>query len=134
MGLSMKKLEFVVMANSVDEVIDTLEPTNIKILKVVNTEAMKRKEAKASEKSSGCCGDKKKSPSLATRAINFAKSSTEHIVHGLKNVSDDEFLRRLNICKPCPSRLEGFERSECGCYMNIKAKWDLKNSCNLKKW
>ncbi|MCK5603131.1 hypothetical protein KAR91_14705 [Candidatus Pacearchaeota archaeon] len=81
-----------------------------------------------------CCGGKKKEPpNLARKGINFAKALTEHIITGKKHIESNEYMRRLEICKGCDNRLEGFVCSLCGCYMGIKASW-VDQKCGDNKW
>lgn len=88
------------------------------------------------KKKSDCCPDKeekKKSPNILQRGMTLAKATTEHIITGMKHVEPDEYMRRLSICKTCPSREEGFVCRECGCYMGIKASW-AEQKCLNNKW
>lgn len=84
-------------------------------------------------KKSSWGGAKKKKPNLLQRGVNLAKATTEHIITGMKHVEPDEYMRRLEVCRGCSSRLEGFVCKECGCYMGIKASW-AEQKCKRDKW
>jgi len=84
-------------------------------------------------KSSCCGGEKKKAPNILQRGLNLAKATSEHIISGMKHVEPDVYIRRLEICKACPERMEGFICNKCGCYMGIKASW-AEQKCGLNKW
>jgi hypothetical protein len=76
-----------------------------------------------------------KNPSIIEKGVNFIKSATKHIVNGMKKVSQKEMNRRIDICKGCEFFTDG-ERpscSKCGCYMNIKARWESEH-CPIDKW
>lgn len=73
-------------------------------------------------------------PSLIQKAINFAGALTNHISSGMKNVSDEELERRINICKSCEFFNPANEScTKCGCRMSIKASWQ-ESVCPLNKW
>ena len=84
----------------------------------------------------GCCLEKKdeKPLGLIEAGKNLIKSTTEHIAKGMSHVSPDEYVRRLTICKDCEWIKEGFQCGQCHCFMGMKAGWDIKNGCKLKKW
>ena len=104
-----------------------------RLQKIENEPSVAAGKTKKKKKSS-CCGQgEKKSPNLAQKGINFAKALTEHIMTGKKHVPDSVYFQRLEKCRKCPSKLEGFVCAECGCYMGIKASW-AEQKCKLSKW
>jgi hypothetical protein len=86
----------------------------------------------------GCCLSKEKKDEkplgILDTAKNLVKSTTEHITKGLSHVSPEEYVRRITICKDCEWIQDGFQCGQCHCFMNVKAGWDVKNSCKLNKW
>jgi len=85
-------------------------------------------------KKKGCCGgDNHKSPSLMQKGLNLVKATTEHIITGMKHVPPSVYLQRLEKCRECEFKQEGFVCSKCGCYMGIKASW-LEQKCIENKW
>ncbi len=82
----------------------------------------------------GCCGKvKTKTLNLLQKGLNLAKATTEHIITGMKHVPDSIYFQRLERCRDCEYKQEGFVCSKCGCYMGIKASW-LEQTCELNKW
>jgi hypothetical protein len=55
-----------------------------------------------------------------------------HSFNGFKNVSLDEYKKRLNICNACKFR-SGKRCLKCGCYLSKKAWWKSEK-CPIKKW
>ena len=84
----------------------------------------------------GCCGDKKEEKPLSViqAGKSFLKATKEHISKGMSNVSHEEHLRRLSICKDCEWIKDGFQCGQCHCFMGIKAGWDITDGCKLNKW
>ena len=79
-------------------------------------------------------------PSLLTQAVNFGSAILSHIGGGLKTVPQEEFERRLNICKtsgpegsPCEHYRGDNKCGLCGCNMDIKANW-AEQKCPVGKW
>ena len=103
-------------------------------------EDMNAPEQIEKKEENGCCGGKKKdktdekSLGILDTAKSLIKSTAEHVKKGMSHVSSDEYIRRLSICKECEWLKEGFQCGQCHCFMGIKAGWDIKNSCKLKKW
>jgi len=60
------------------------------------------------------------------KVINFAGALVKHIANGLRNVSEEEQKRRLEICNSCPLLLNG-ECSLCGCPVEEKTKWESED-------
>ena len=77
-----------------------------------------------------------KGPSMAQKAVNFAKASARHVSSGLKSVSEETKNIRLAICNTCPHKV-GEENNptcnKCGCFLNIKTGW-ASQACPIGKW
>lgn len=87
----------------------------------------------------GCCLVENKEKDgkplgLIATGKGLLSSTKEHVVNGFKYVSDEEYERRLNICKECEWVRANNKCGQCHCYMGVKAKWDIKNICKLNKW
>lgn len=73
-------------------------------------------------------------PSLGRRALNLAGAVASHVASGLAVVDDGEKVRRIGICRSCPSYAAAEGRClECGCYMEIKARWE-SGDCPSGRW
>jgi hypothetical protein len=74
-------------------------------------------------------------PSIIKKGVNFIKSTVNHIANKMKKVSQKETDRRIDICKGCEFFTDGEHPScsKCGCYMNIKARWESEH-CPIDKW
>ena len=72
---------------------------------------------------------------LLKMGIGFAGSLLNHVASGMKKVSQKEMSRRIDICKGCEFFTDGEHPScsKCGCYMNIKARWESEH-CPIDKW
>lgn len=83
-----------------------------------------------------CCGrDKDEKPlGIVDTGKSLIKSAGEYISKGMKHVTNEEYLRRLNICQRCEWIKDGFQCGQCHCFMNVKAGWDIENGCKLNKW
>ena len=75
---------------------------------------------------------KKEIPSTAKQVGNFAKAALKHAKDGFSNVSFEQYLARLDVCKSCDLRLEN-RCTECGCYVDKKAWWQTED-CPKNKW
>ena len=70
---------------------------------------------------------------------SFVKSLYYHAKNGFRNVSDEEYERRLSVCSTCPFKaprgapLEEWKCTECGCWLKRKAKWAEQN-CPKNYW
>jgi hypothetical protein len=110
------------------EEIATLKPqSNTKMIKPTRPE---RKEPKK-----GGCGacQKKKMPSWAKMASNFASTMAEFATSGFKIADKELYEERINICKECPSFTDSERCVECGCFMKAKAGI-MEAKCPLNKW
>ncbi|CAN5410681.1 hypothetical protein BH11PLA2_BH11PLA2_34670 [soil metagenome] len=65
----------------------------------------------------------KKTPSLFAKALNLAGAVAAHIVDGGKNVSRENFERRLRTCEGCELLQDNGTCGQCGCPVALKAKW-----------
>lgn len=74
----------------------------------------------------------KQVPSTAKQVGNFAKAALKHAKDGFSNVSFEQYLARLDVCKSCDLRLEN-RCTECGCYVDKKAWWQTED-CPKNKW
>lgn len=78
-------------------------------------------------------------PSLFQMAKNLTKSTFNHVMNGMEEVSDDIYEERLRKCNNCPllntANAENPSCSKCGCFVKIKAKW-ASESCpkEEKEW
>lgn len=85
----------------------------------------------------GCssCGDKKDKPlpPLATQAGNLALAVGQHAMSGFKSTDEETLTSRNSICDICDDMRSDGRCSKCGCYMQIKAKWDSAK-CPVGKW
>lgn len=80
--------------------------------------------------------DPSQEPGLWRKAWNLSRAVVRHVAHGTREVSDAVYRERLLVCESCSScdtsRMVCREQS-CGCYVQIKARWESE-SCPLKKW
>lgn len=86
--------------------------------------------------------ERKDEPSFVKKVVSFTKAVAKHVATGMKNVSDEEYARRLAICdtcQACDKTIEQWQCRECGCYLREgdvrpgKARW-ADQKCPLKKW
>jgi hypothetical protein len=78
--------------------------------------------------------NKEELPSLLRRAANFVQATAQHVVTGMKNADDTLYKERISICEKCPLFDTQHRRcKECGCFMDIKARW-LEQKCPQDKW
>jgi len=79
--------------------------------------------------------DKKALPSLMKQATSFAKSAIKHVRSGMKNVSQEEIDKRIEICGGCEFFTGGEKPrcSKCGCHIRLKARWE-SSKCPIDKW
>jgi len=67
-------------------------------------------------------------------ARNFGNSVINHIADGLKQAPEEEFNKRMNICKSCDQYDSVSIRcNNCGCFLKVKASWNSEK-CPLNKW
>jgi len=78
--------------------------------------------------------EEKSYPSIMEQAGNLLHESVEFAKSGFQTVNEDEFHRRIDICRACPAFDAGQGRcKECGCFMKVKAKMEAAK-CPLNKW
>jgi len=64
-------------------------------------------------------------PSFYQMAKNFTKSLTEHVANGMKSVSLQIYMERLDACNKCEHLIKKKKRCGlCGCMLEHKAKWE----------
>ena len=64
-------------------------------------------------------------PSFYQMAKNFTKSLTEHVANGMKSVSLQIYMERLDACNKCEHLIKNKKRCGlCGCMLEHKAKWE----------
>lgn len=73
-------------------------------------------------------------PEIFTLAKNFGNSVINHLADGMKKVSEEEFAKRLDICKKC-DKFDSLNTrcKECGCFLKVKASWNSEK-CPLDFW
>jgi hypothetical protein len=72
-------------------------------------------------------------PGLLTMGVNFLRSATRHVAHGLPMAGDEEAKRRLAICQECPELRSDGRCAACGCGVKDKTSWALEK-CPRNKW
>lgn len=72
-------------------------------------------------------------PGLLQKAKNFAGAVVQHVAGGMKNVDNETYRIRLEVCAKCPHFMGGMTCAVCGCNMNIKARW-ADQDCPQKRW
>ena len=69
-----------------------------------------------------------------TLAKNLGTSVVGHVIDGFKQVTEEEFNKRIDICKGCDQYNSGQNRcNHCGCFLKVKASWNSEK-CPLGKW
>ena len=114
---------------NVERVTETLKSSGLEY-KSVSREKIGSLPKPSSKK---CCGDKKK-PGLLEKGIGFTKALKEHAMSGMSHVPQSVSLERLTTCVGCDESDDKLVCNKCGCYMGIKATWDIKGICKLNKW
>lgn len=72
--------------------------------------------------------------SLLERAKNFAGAAARYVQSGFKNIPDEEYEKRLQVCKSC-EYLKDEVCTLCGCYVSIKARWATEDCPdNPSRW
>ena len=67
-------------------------------------------------------------------AGRFGKSAFNHAKDRFKHVDDEIYNKRMEICKGCEKfNPESVRCNDCGCFLEIKAKWNSEK-CPLEKW
>ena len=65
---------------------------------------------------------------------NFTKALKEHVVDGVKHVSEEEYKARLEQCDQCIYRDNNHcLHASCGCNLSHKAKWRSED-CPIGRW
>ena len=73
-------------------------------------------------------------PSKTKMAGSFAKAVGKHIASGMKNRSEAEIKKVMDICFACEYFVKEKQRClKCGCKMNIKSRWATSH-CAIEKW
>lgn len=75
-------------------------------------------------------------PSFIQQTTNFVKSVVKHIGDGMKQVTDEEQLKRLEMCRGCEHYADngGNARcTQCGCFLSVKTSW-ASEKCPIGKW
>lgn len=85
-------------------------------------------------KGSGC----ERSLSLLEKVRNFAKAAIEHVAAGMPTCSDEEILRRHDICLGCEF-YDNASCTQCGCPVKRDRQFISKlawsdQSCPVGKW
>lgn len=118
-----------------------VEEAYMKIVQDANTQNIPLPQGAAGDsakKSGGCssCGGKKEDkplPSLTTQAGNFATAIGQHAMDGFKETEKEVLEKRMTECNNCEDMRSDGRCAKCGCYMQIKAKWDSAK-CPVGKW
>jgi len=64
-------------------------------------------------------------PSFFEMARNFTKAAGKHIANGMKAVTQEVYMDRLDACNNCPNLIKDKKRCGlCGCILEHKAKWE----------
>lgn len=71
-------------------------------------------------------------PGFMAKAMSFGKAVTRHALNMARNVPEDEYSRRMEICNGC-DRKQGDQCLQCGCRLSVKARWESE-ACPLGKW
>ena len=77
-----------------------------------------------------------KTPSIFQMAKNFSADLAKYIKEGAPNVSNKDYVERLEACNACPHLIKKSMRCGlCGCLLEHKAKWKT-TTCPHKpsKW
>ncbi len=73
-------------------------------------------------------------PSFLQMVKNFASEVTEYVKQGAPNVTEQQYMERVQECDACPHFLREESRCGlCGCYVEHKAKWQTSN-CPDGRW
>tara|TARA_R100000808_G_C2120957_1_gene132275 strand:- start:592 stop:894 length:303 start_codon:yes stop_codon:yes gene_type:complete len=72
--------------------------------------------------------------SLMDRAKSFIKTTGEYVASGVKNLSDEDYKKRMKICESCAHLIKDKNVcNKCGCYLPIKGRWEI-SKCPIGKW
>jgi len=76
----------------------------------------------------------KKLPDKGQMVMNFIKAVAKHVADGMRKLTLDQYVERLNVCNTCDLRSGNrCTHPDCGCYLDKKAWW-ASEECPLKKW
>lgn len=81
----------------------------------------------------GGCGKKQEIPPLMTRGLNLIKAVTHWGLSGFPVPSEEEYERRLNICRGCDQLRDDMLCVKCGCPVGRKASLQTEK-CPDGKW
>lgn len=71
---------------------------------------------------------------IFNRAKSFSSSVANHMADGFKQVPEEEYNRRIDICQKCDQYDASSHRcGHCGCFLKLKASWNSEK-CPLNKW
>lgn len=71
-------------------------------------------------------------PSPARQVWSAVKAAGQFLADGLALTTEEQYQARLTICENC-DRLHSGRCSECGCFVNVKAR-GRTFQCPLNKW
>ena len=75
-----------------------------------------------------------KPPSFFQMAKSFTKDLAKYVKEGAPNVTEEDYVARLDTCKECEFLIERTMRcGACGCLLEHKAKWKTAD-CPKLKW
>lgn len=71
----------------------------------------------------------------ARKAMNYALAVVRHVADGMAAAAEADYEARLDVCRTCELRTEGWEcrHPNCGCRLERKAAW-RSESCPIGKW
>jgi hypothetical protein len=72
-------------------------------------------------------------PNLIEQAVSLGKAVVGHAVDGFRNVSDEVYNERMEICESCEHFTEQKTCKLCTCHMQTKCQW-ASSECPIKKW
>lgn len=81
----------------------------------------------------GGCGNKQQIPPLMTRGLSLIKAVTHWGLSGFPVPSEEEYERRLDICRGCEELRDDMLCVKCGCPVGRKASLQTEK-CPLGKW
>tara|TARA_Y100001937_G_scaffold127990_1_gene201958 strand:- start:4611 stop:4928 length:318 start_codon:yes stop_codon:yes gene_type:complete len=68
-------------------------------------------------------------PSIFNMVSSFARELKTYIANGAPNVTTEDYLERLEVCRKCEHLMKNTMRCGlCGCLLEHKAKWKT-SSC-----
>jgi len=73
-------------------------------------------------------------PTFVQKLISFSKAISVHTLSGLKTASEEEQVKRADICGACPELdEEKYECKICKCRLQLKISW-ATSSCPIGNW